>query len=139
MPLPEPEPGLVFRYDFPWSRESKIGRVTGEERPACIAVATDSEMIARRIIILPISHSKPSAGTIGIEIPPTVRKTLGLDEQPCWVIVSEYNIDNWPNAGIAPLPGSKTAYAYGYLPPGLFEQIKKEFLKRFDIRRAVRR
>ncbi len=139
MALPEPDPGLVFRYDFLWSREAKGGRTSSKDRPACIAVASDTEMIRRRVIILPITHSKPAAGAIGVEIPSAVRKALGLDDAPCWVIVSEYNVDNWPNAGIAPLPGSKAVYAYGHLPPGLFDKIKKEFLRLFDGRRGVRR
>ena len=139
MPLPEPEPGLVFRYDFLWRREADAGRDTSKERPACIAVATDSEMARRRVVILPITHSRPSKAAFGIELPDTVRRALGLDDEPCWVIVSEYNIDNWPNAGIATLPESTSKYTYGYLPPRLFETIKAEFLKRFDSKRAVRR
>ncbi|MBS0472311.1 MAG: hypothetical protein JSR60_14660 [Proteobacteria bacterium] len=139
MALPEPEPGLVFRYDFLWRREARAGRDTSKQRPACIAVATASEMISQRVVILPITHSQPTGDTIGIELTASVRRALGLDDQPCWVVVSEYNIDNWPNPGIAPLPNSRTSFAYGFLPPDLFERIKAEFLKRYDARKAVRR
>jgi hypothetical protein len=140
VPLPEPEPGLIFRYDFLWRREAQAGRDTSKERPACIVVATDSDIAGQRVVvILPITHSRPAKEAGGIEIPAAVRRAIGLDDEPCWVIVSEYNIDNWPNAGIAMLPGNRVAYAYGHLPPHLFEFIKAEFLKRFDTRRAVRR
>ena len=139
MALPEAQPGLVFRYDYLWNWQARQGASTGKERPACLAMATDAEIDPQVVVILPITHSKPSGDAIGIEIPPSVRRTLGLDSEPCWVIVSEYNVDEWPPAGIAPLPGTKTVFAYGTLPSRLFVQIKTEFLKRFDTRRAVRR
>jgi hypothetical protein len=64
---------------------------------------------------------------------------LGLDDMPCWVIVSEHNVDDWPNPGIAPVPGSKKSYVYGFLPPALYNAIKLEFLKRYSKPRGVRR
>lgn len=139
MRLPAPQPGLVFRYDFTWFDDARTGQISGKERPACIAVATDAQKGHQRIVILPITHSKPSRGTNGIEIPAPVRAALGLGEEPCWVIVSEYNIDDWPNAGIAPVPGRVAKFDYGYLPPSLFNRIKAGFLDCFDPRRAVRR
>ena len=139
MRLPDPEPGLVFRYDFTWLDDAKRGRSSGKDRPACIAVATEAQKGRRRVVILPITHSKPSHGTKGLEIPAPVRAALGLDDEPCWVVVSQYNIDDWPNAGIAPVPGRAAKFAYGHLPPNLFHRIKAAFLDCFDPSRAVRR
>jgi hypothetical protein len=139
MALPEPEPGLVFRYDYLWSREAKAGKQTSKDRPACVAVSTDTEEGPRLAVILPITHSKPSGSTVGIEIPPKVRRHLGLDDQPCWIIVSEHNVDDWPNPGIAPLTSEKRSYSYGFLPPIFFDVVQSEFLKRFDRNRGVRR
>jgi hypothetical protein len=51
---------------------------------------------------------------------------VGLDDAPTWVIVSEYNIDEWPN-GLAPLPGRVGIFSYGFIPPGLFAQIRAKF------------
>jgi hypothetical protein len=45
------------------------------------------------------------------------------------VIVSEHNIDEWPNAGLPPIPGRPGAFSYGFIPPGLFAQIKARFLE----------
>jgi len=66
--------------------------------------------------------------TAGIEIPASVRQALGLDDEPCWVVVSEYNVDEWPNGGVSPLPGKPGVFSYGLIPPGLFAQVKSEFL-----------
>ena len=62
------------------------------------AVATDSDVDPRVVVILPITHSKPTGRTVGVEIPTDIRRYLKLDDQRCWIIVSEANIDGWPNA-----------------------------------------
>ena len=49
---------------------------------------------------------------VGIEIPARVRQALGLDDTPSWVIVSEHNIDEWPNAELSPLPGRPDTFSY---------------------------
>jgi hypothetical protein len=45
VPLPEPRPGLVIRYDYLWSREA-AGREQGKERPACFVAAMDPNRCA---------------------------------------------------------------------------------------------
>lgn len=132
MPLPEPRPGLVIRYDYLWSREAAAGRDQGKERPACLVAATDATVSPRFVVILPITHTRPDHHTIGVEIPAKVRATLGLDDAPCWVIVSEHNVDEWPNGGLAPLPGRPGVFSYGFIPPGLFAQVKAKFLELYE-------
>ena len=141
MPLPSPEPGMVLRYDYLWLREASAGRAQGKDRPACIVVASDSGITPRHVVLLPITHSPPSGETIGIEIPRRVKMAIGLDDQPSWVIVSEYNVDEWPNAGLSQLPGKAGQYSYGFLPPALFGTIKSAFLElvRSKRSRPVRR
>lgn len=129
MALPEPTPGLVIRYDYLWNAEAKEGRLQGKDRPACLVVANDPSAEARFAVILPITHARPSRGSVGVEIPLRVRAAMGLDDEPCWVIVSEYNVDEWPNAGLRPLPGRPRTFSYGFLPPRLFADIKATFLE----------
>ena len=141
MALPDPKPGLIVRYDYLWSHEAAAGRDPGKDRPACLVAASDSLTKPRFVVLLPIMHSPPDADTIGIEILPKVKQALGLDEVPSWIIVSEYNVDEWPNAGLSPLPGRPGVFSYGFIPPGLFAQIKVKFLElaRQNKGRAVRR
>lgn len=139
MAIPAAQPGLVFRYDFVWSHEARRRRPSGKDRPACLAVATDTDIDPQVVVILPVTHSKPLEGTAGVEIPLAVRRAIGQDDQPCWVIVSEFNIDEWPSPGMSPLPGRPNVFAYGVLPSALFEQIKAAFLRCYDPKRAVRR
>lgn len=129
MALPDPKPGLIVRYDYLWSREAKAGRDQGKDRPACLVAASDSLTKPRFVVLLPITHSPPKAGTEAVEIPAKIKQALGLDDAPSWVIVSEYNVDEWPNAGLSPLPGKPGVFSYGFIPPGLFAQIKTKFLE----------
>ena len=129
MPLPEPSPRLIIRYDYLWTREAAAGREQGEERPACLVAAIDVPASPRFIVVLPITHSQPDQDTVGVEIPAKVRNALGLDDAPCWIIVSEHNVDEWPNAGLAPLPGRPGVLSYGFIRPALFAQVKTKFLE----------
>jgi hypothetical protein len=38
-------------------------------------------------------------------------------------------VDEWPNAGLTPVPGRLDVWSYGFIPPGLFVQIKARFLE----------
>lgn len=129
MAIPEPSPGLVVRYDYLWSREAAAGRIQGKERPACLVATSDSATKPRFVVLLPITHSPPIGDTVAIEIPAEVRQSIGLDDEPSWVVISEYNVDEWPNAGLSPLPGKLDVFAYGFIPPGLFAAIKARLLE----------
>ena len=125
----EPKPGLVVRYDYVWTHEAEAGRDQGKDRPACLVAASDNLTQPRFVVLLPITHTPPDGDTIGIEIPAKVKQAIGLDTARSWVILSEHNIDEWPNAGLSPVPGKPNVFAYGFIPPGLFAQIKTRFLE----------
>ena len=141
MALPDPKPGLVVRHDYLWTHEAAAGRDQGKTPPACLIAATDPAVRPRYVVPLPITHTPPAGDTEGIEIPARVRQALGLDDAPGWVIVSEYNIDEWPNAWLSPLPGRPDTFSHGFIPPGLFAQIRARFLELACSRksRSVRR
>ena len=82
----------------------------------------------RYVVILPITHTPPDKDVVAIEIPANVRRAIGLDDAPSWIVLSEHNVDEWPNAGLAPLPGKPGVFGYGFIIPGLFTQVKARFL-----------
>ena len=137
--LPKPEPGLVIRYDYVWAREAALGRDQGKDRPACLVAASEPTTSPRSVVILPITHSPPSADISAVEIPAKVRQAIGLDDAPCWVIVSEHNVDEWPNGGVAQIPGRTGIFSYGFIPPSLFVIIKAKFVALAGQSRRVRR
>jgi hypothetical protein len=136
--LPEPRPGLVIRYDYLWTKEAAAGRTQGKERPACLVAAMDAMSSPRFVVILPITHTRPDKDTMGIEIPARVREALGLDDAPSWIIVSEHNVDEWPNSGLAPLPGRPGVFSYGFIPPRLFADVKDRFLELYEKEKSGR-
>jgi len=89
----------------------------------------DTSISPRFVVILPITHTPPDKGAVGVEIAAKVRQAIGLDDAPSWVIVSDHNVDEWPNAGLAPVPGRPGTFIYGFIPPGLFAQVKAKFLE----------
>ena len=93
MALPDPKPGLVVRYDYFWIHEAIGGRDHGKTRPNCLIAATDPTVRSRYVVLLPITHTPPTGDTVGIQIPPRLKKALGLDDLSSWVVVSEHNID----------------------------------------------
>lgn len=137
MAFPDPKPGLVVRYDYVWTHEAAAGRSQGKDRPTCLVAASDSAARPRYVVLLPITHARPSGDTVGIEIPAKVKQAIGLDEEPSWVIVSEHNIDEWPNGGLSPVPGEPGEFSYGFLPPGLFAVIKTRFLELAKAKRSA--
>ena len=85
--------------------EAASGHDQGKDRPSGLVAASDSSPRPRFVVILPIIHSPPTGDTIGVEIPPRARQAIGLSDEPCCVVVSEDNVDEWPNAGLQPIPG----------------------------------
>ena len=79
------------------------------------------------VVILPITHVKPPPGTPALEIPAAVKSHLGLDEQRSWIMASECNVDSWPNPDLVPVARRSGEYAYGFLPPQLFNRVRELF------------
>jgi len=136
--FPEPKPGFAVRYDYLWAHEAAAGRDLGKDRPTCLVAASDSQTKPRFVVLLPITHTPRDGETVGIEIPAKVKQAIGLDDARSWVIVSEHNIDEWPNAGLSPVPGKQGVFGYGFIPPGLLAQIKPDSLSWLDRTRAAK-
>jgi len=84
--------------------------------------AIRKESGAKRVLVLPLTHTAPGAETIAIEVPPFVKQHLGLDEARSWIVISEYNEFIWPGPDLRPAPGHPDgSIAYGPLPQSLFE------------------
>ena len=74
---------------------------------------------------------------LAIEIPPVVKKRLGLDSERSWIVVDEANRFVWPGPDLRRVPGGDAAtVAYGVMPPRLFEAVKARFLAAARLRRA---
>jgi hypothetical protein len=130
VPLPKPEPGLVISYAYLWARRAEQGHEEAEKsRPCAIILRTVDVSGSISVMALPITHSRPEPSDTGIEVPSVTRKRLGLDDAPCWVMISELNRFIWPGPDLRPIPGSTDRFAYGLLPPRFFRTVRDSLVR----------
>jgi hypothetical protein len=132
--FPDPEPGLVISYSFLWSDEAAAGHAEGRKnRPCAIVLATAPDACVpdgKRVVVLPITHTQPMDDDAAVELPHGIRRHLGLDDAPSWVVVDELNVFLWPGFDLRHLPGKPGQYAYGYLPPRFFDRLRAKLRER---------
>jgi hypothetical protein len=127
---PEPLPGLVIRYSYLWDREAHAGREEGgKDRPCAIVLVRRDIQGRQRVMVLPITHTRPTGPDEAIEIPRAVKRHLGMDTERSWIVMTEVNAFNWPGPDLRFLPGRGPESAvYGFLPPALFRSIRDRLL-----------
>jgi hypothetical protein len=129
MAIPTPEPGLVLNYAYLWHDEHNAGQEEGrKDRPSVIVLcATREGDDATIVTVLPITHAAPADRKAAIEIPPRIKKHLGLDDARSWIVVAEGNEFVWPGYDLRKVP-STDQYEFGFLPPRFFNQILDAFV-----------
>jgi len=135
--IPTPEPGLVISYAYLWHDEYKAGRSEGrKDRPCVIVLAVDIDQSGSTIVTVPpVTHAQPAEPGTGVEIPPAVKRHLGLDEARSWIVVTEGNEFAWPGYDLRRRPRSDR-YDYGFLPPRIFDRVRDAFVEWHRARRS---
>ena len=128
MPIPTPEPGLVISYAYVWDHEAESGQEEGrKDRPCVIALAIERQDNGETLVtVLPVTHRPRDNAAAGVEIPPAVKKHLGLDNARSWVIVSEGDQFVWPGYDLRKILNTDR-FDYGYLPPRFFKEVLAAF------------
>ncbi len=90
-----------------------------------MVVAIEKREHGTQILVVPVTTRPPRQGDTAIEMPPRVKEHLGLGEERCWIITSEYNLFTWPGPDIRPIrSGGPIEPRYGSIPGKLFEQLR---------------
>jgi hypothetical protein len=127
MPIPTPEAGLVISYAYLWHSEHQAGHAEGhKDRPSVIVLAIERADDTALVTVLPITHSPPKEPASAIEIPASIKRHLGLDDERSWIVVSEGNEFDWPGYDLRKIPGADR-YDYGFLPPRFFLTVVEAF------------
>jgi hypothetical protein len=136
--LPEPVPGLVIRYSYLWRSEHLQGREEGvKDRPCAIILIVTDDKGDQVVTVLPITHSPPDRRNAAIEIPLATKQRLGLDAERSWIVLTEANRFLWPGPDLRPAtPGDLASVAYGLLPKGLYEQVRRELVASIKARQS---
>ena len=83
----------LMRYAYLRSHDSGAGREEGiKARPAAIVALLRRDDGRDEVVVFPITSSPPTDAAAGVEIPAATRDRLGLQNGPCWVIVTEAHI-----------------------------------------------
>lgn len=139
MGIPSPEPGLVLHYSYLWHDEHLAGREEGRKDRPCAVILTESkeENEITIVTILPITHSKPADPNIAVEIPLSIKRHLGLDDDRSWIVLSEVNEFFWPGYDLRKVPETGK-YEYGFLPPNFFLTVRDAFVRFYKTGRTKR-
>ena len=118
--------------------EHEQGRDEGiKDRPCAIILALANDDGDQRVVVLPVAHSAPTDATEAIEIPPVVKKRLGLDGERSWIILSESNEFTWPGPDLRRVADrDDRSVAYGFLPPKFFNEVRRRFVDLVRTRRT---
>ncbi len=139
MALPAPEPGLVVSFNYLWRREQDAGREHGRYPRACAIVLTVRADPGGppMVTVAPITTKRPGPDQRAVEIPPSVKRHLGLDvEIASWVMVEQVNEFAWPGFDLE--PDAHGRIAYGFIPPRLYDRIRSGLLEALKARRLSR-
>ncbi|WP_282759354.1 type II toxin-antitoxin system PemK/MazF family toxin [Komagataeibacter saccharivorans] len=131
MSLPKPEPGLVISYAYLWRHEHNRGQEEGRKHRPCVIVLAVEKAGGRatRVTVAAVTHTPPTPDAAAVEMPQKVKQHLGLDDAQSWIIVNEVNQFDWPGFDLRPLPGQNDTFAYGFIPPRLYEAVKATLLE----------
>ena len=140
MALPDPHPGLVISYSYLWATEHGQGREEGIKNRPCAIVLARQVVAGRSLVtVLAITHSPPNNADEAIEIPAPVKRMLGLDDKPSWIVLTEVNDFIWPGPDLSHVPNSKPPrFDYGVLPPGYFRKVRDQLLALVTARRVIK-
>jgi hypothetical protein len=104
-----------------------------------IVLAVQRETDQRvRVRVVPITHA-PHHPDRAVEVPPKVKRHLGLDADASWIVLDEANEFIWPGVGLRPITRAKPGvWTYGVLPRELFEALQTQLRRIIDRRRVAR-
>jgi len=120
-----PKPGEVINYSYLWKQEYREGRDEGlKHRPVAVVLVTQSAEGIDQVHVVPMTTKPPTGNQKAIEVSEAVRRQLGLSNERSWIIVTEWNRFSWPGYDIRPVRGREPSVSYGFIPSGLFRQIR---------------
>lgn len=99
-----------------------------KDRPVAVVLVTQTIDGLDQVHVVPMTTQPPRRGQPAIEVPEAVRRQLGLPAERSWIIVDEWNRFAWPGYDIRPIRGRAPEVSYGFIPAGLFRQVRDAML-----------
>lgn len=137
MPVPTPHPGLVISYSYLWVGEHSHGVDEGrKDRPCAIVLRRQIVEGVSIVSVVPITHTPPADPADAVAMPPGLKRHLGLDGNPSWIVISELNDFVWPGPDLRPIPGKTGRFDYGVLPPSFFRKLQEAIFDRLRMKKV---
>lgn len=137
MPVPTPHPGLVISYSYLWVGEHSHGAEEGrKDRPCAIVLRRQIVEGVSIVSVVPITHTPPADPADAVAMPPGLKRHLGLDGNPSWIVISELNDFVWPGPDLRPIPGKTGRFDYGVLPPSFFRKLQEAIFDRLRMKKV---
>lgn len=91
----------------------------------------------RGLNVLAVTHTPPTTAADTAVFPQDIKRHLGLDDAPSWIVTPEANAFIWPGPFIRPVPSrSPTTVIYGRVPNGKLRQVARSYLAKRDEQRS---
>ena len=135
----EPERGSVIRYAYLWADESARGQEEGrKDRPAMVlALSVKKADGTTEVLVLAVTHTPPADPADAVAFPQDIKRRLGLDDIPSWIVTTEANAFIWPGPDVRPVPGrTPRTVIYGRVPDGLLRQVARSYLANRERQRS---
>lgn len=130
--------GSVIRYAYLWADESARGQDEGKkDRPALVLAVSVKEVDGTtEVLALAITHREPADPADAVVFPRDVKRRIGLDDAPAWIVTKEANAFMWPGPDIRPVPGrTSPTVVYGHVPDRLLKRVARSYLANRDRQR----
>ncbi len=134
-----PERGSVIRYAYLWADESAQGREEGrKDRPALVLALSVKQADGKtEVLVLAVTHTPPADVTDAVTFPEDMKRALGLDDAPSWIVTTEANAFLWPGPDVRPVPGrTPKTVVYGKVPDRLLQQVARSYLANREKQRS---
>lgn len=78
------------------------------------------------VLAVPITHGRPHNPDHGVRLPDDLKRVLGLDEAPSWVITTEGAKFAWPGADVRLAPRRSSPF-YGVVSPRFLRVVARSY------------
>jgi hypothetical protein len=144
MHIPRKAPvGSLLAYEYLWSSQAVARKDGGKTYPVAIVVAREVSGPFELAYAVAISHSAPREGDRALEVPPRLKRHLGLDVRPSWVYTDELNVFAWPGPDLRPaerlssLPQARGTCVIGHLPSDWFADLKRHLSETYRLQKLA--
>lgn len=98
----EPPIGNIVAYEYLWHSKVKSREDGAKVYPTALILSKAVDFGSQAVYALGISHMEPPPNRRALEVPPKLRRWIGLDNDPQWIYTDEVNIFTWPGPDLRP-------------------------------------